>query len=243
MATAMGENRPAVFVVGDDDMFRNSAAGLLETENLDVKLVPSALQFVASDIPRTPSCIILDARKPGTSVLQFQSALRRWHCDVPVVCVTDHADIATPSGEPILLTAVRSALSRDAQRRETKRSIDRIRELYSTLTAREREVIVLVSEGLMNKQVAWQLGITEITVKVHRGNATRKMGARSFAELVRMLDALQGIRGAAFDPPRPARSPRMPLKWPHDRRQSCLVRDRIVNSIRAAVGEWLAFES
>jgi FixJ family two-component response regulator len=134
------------------------------------------------------------------------SCLRRSRCDVPIVCVTDSADIpAMPSetngvigevvDEPIMLSTVRSALKTDERRCESVKTADKIRKLYSELTLREQEVISMVSEGLMNKQIAWELGITKITVKVHRGNATRKMGGRSLPELVRMLDLVEPPKG------------------------------------------------
>lgn len=204
-------SKAAVFVMSDDDASRISIARLLKAEDLDVRLVPTALPLATSELPAKPSCVVLDARRPGISVLQFQFMLRRAGCNVPLVCVTDPADIQLPSGEtggeaewlsgePVLLAAVRSALTQDAQRRESEKSASQIGQLYAALTLREREVIALVCEGLMNKQIAWQLGISEITVKVHRGNATRKMGARSLADLVRMLDTLQPAKGRTLDP-------------------------------------------
>jgi FixJ family two-component response regulator len=194
----MEANRSSVFIVGGDDLFNASTACLFEADNLDVRMVPSASQVLSQDMALAPSCIVLDARKPGTSFLQFQSALQRSHFDVPLVCVTDDADLASLSGEPIVLTAIRSALSRDVHRRESAHSADQTRQLYARLTPCEREVMKLVSRGLMNKQIAWELGVSERTVKAHRGNARKKMGSRSLAELIRMLDAIQPAADEEF---------------------------------------------
>jgi FixJ family two-component response regulator len=183
-------DRLTVFIVGDD-VFKMSVARLFRNETVDVRRVSSNFQFGASNMSDTSRCIVLDARRPGISVLQFQSELRRARCEVPLVCVTDDSDISTPPAEPLLLAAVRSALLRDAQRRESEQSADQISGRYSTLTSREREVVARVGGGLMNKQIAGELGIAEITVKVHRGNANRKLGARSFADLIRMADVIK----------------------------------------------------
>jgi FixJ family two-component response regulator len=194
--------KPTVFVIGADQAFRTSMTGFLSTANMDVRPVSSASEFAAAEIPDVPSCIVLDVRMPGISGLQFQSGLQQMGREIPIVFVTDPADVPMPTstagsvpepraGAPMLLDAVCAALRQDAQRREAAQSAGKIRELFSALTAREREVIDMVGEGLMNKQVAWELGVSEITVKVHRGNAMRKLGTRSLATVVRMLDAVQ----------------------------------------------------
>jgi len=193
---------PTVFVIGADQAFRTSMTGFLSSANMDVRPLSSASEFVATETPDVPSCIVLDVRMPGISGLQFQRRLQQAGCEMPIVFVTDHADVPMTTratgldaerraGASMLLGAVCAALRQDAQRRESAQSAGKIRELFSALTAREREVIARVGQGLMNKQVAWELGVSEITVKVHRGNAMRKLGTRSLAAVVRMLDAVQ----------------------------------------------------
>jgi FixJ family two-component response regulator len=194
-----------VFVIDDDASLRESLSSLLRSIGLYVELFDSAAQFLKSKLPDVPSCLVLDVRLPGLSGLDFQAELIKNNVHVPIIFITGHGDIpmsvramkagaieflTKPLREQDLLDAVQAGLDRDRTRRESDRTVTELRSKYDSLTAREREVIGYVASGLMNKQIAGEIGISEITVKVHRGNLMRKMGARSLADLVRMVDAL-----------------------------------------------------
>jgi len=194
-----------VFVIDDDASLRESLSSLLRSIGLHVELFDSAAQFLKSKRPDVPSCLVLDVRLPGLSGLDFQAELIKNDIRVPIIFITGHGDIpmsvramkagaieflTKPLREQDLLDAVQTGLDRDRARRESDKTVTELRERYDSLTAREQEVIGYVASGLMNKQIAGEIGISEITVKVHRGNLMRKMGAKSLAELVRMVDVL-----------------------------------------------------
>jgi FixJ family two-component response regulator len=194
-----------VFVIDDDASLRESLSSLLRSIGLHVELFDSAAQFLKSKPPDVPSCLVLDVRLPGLSGLDFQAELIKKDVHVPIIFITGHGDIpmsvramkagaieflTKPLREQDLLDAVQAGLDRDRARRESDKTVKELRSKYDALTAREQEVIGYVASGLMNKQIAGEIGISEITVKVHRGNLMRKMGAKSLADLVRMVDAL-----------------------------------------------------
>jgi FixJ family two-component response regulator len=203
------EPAPLVCVVDDDLPVREALGSLLRSVGLRVKLFGSPGEFFDSDLPQEAGCLVLDIRMPGLSGLDFQDRLAKANIHMPIVFMTGHGDIpmsvkamkagaveflTKPLREQDLLDAVRVALEHDRARRESEKSVSNLRARVDRLTPREHEVLSLVSAGLMNKQVAGKLGVSEIMVKVHRGNVMRKMGAKSLADLVVMAEAL-GIRG------------------------------------------------
>jgi FixJ family two-component response regulator len=170
----------------------------------------SAPELLQSKLPEIVSCLVLDIRLPGVSGLEFQGSLFKAGIHIPIVFMTGHGDIpmsvkamkagavdflTKPFRDQDMLDAVTRALERDRQRREDEKAISKLRDLSETLTPREREILALVTAGLMNKQIAGELHVSEITVKIHRGHVMKKMGAGSLADLVRMAEAL-GIRHA-----------------------------------------------
>jgi FixJ family two-component response regulator len=172
---------------------------------LRVEVFASAREFLQSNRPDVPSCLVLDVRLPGLSGLDFQAELLKADIRIPIVFITGHGDIpmtvqamkagavdflAKPFRDQDLLDAVATAIQRDQQRREHDKMIAEMRAHFSSLTSREREIMALVASGLMSKQIAAQIGLSEITVKVHRSHLMKKMGARSVAELIRMAEAL-----------------------------------------------------
>jgi FixJ family two-component response regulator len=194
-----------VFVVDDDSSVRASLKSLLESIGLHVELFESADDFLKSNIPDTPCCLVLDVRLPGLSGLEFQEELAKAGLNFPIVFLTGHGDIpmtvqamkagaveflTKPCRDQDLLHAVRTALDRDRVRRRDQMHTARLRAQSDSLTAREKEVMAFVTAGLLNKQIAAEMDITEVTVKMHRGNIMRKMQARSLADLVRMADLL-----------------------------------------------------
>jgi FixJ family two-component response regulator len=194
-----------VFVVDDDSSVRASLKSLLESIGLHVELFESADDFLKSNIPDTPCCLVLDVRLPGLSGLEFQEELAKAGLNFPIVFLTGHGDIpmtvqamkagaveflTKPCRDQDLLHAVRTALDRDRVRRRDQMHAARLRAQSDSLTAREKEVMAFVTAGLLNKQIAAEMDITEVTVKMHRGNIMRKMQARSLADLVRMADLL-----------------------------------------------------
>ena len=201
-------NDSIVFVVDDDEDVRLALASLLQSVGLQVGLFGSANDFLHSKRPDVPGCLVLDVRLPGLSGLDFQSELAKSGIQIPIIFMTGHGDIpmsvkamkggaveflTKPFRDQDMLDAVQLALERDRARRANEQGNSDLKERLTTLTERELQVMILVISGMMNKQVAAQMGITEITVKVHRGNVMRKMGARSLPELVRMADQL-GVR-------------------------------------------------
>jgi FixJ family two-component response regulator len=181
---------------------------LLRSVGLQTTTFSSAAEFLSSHKPDMPSCLVLDVRLPGIGGIEFQAELAKANIRLPIIFITGYGDIpmtvqamkagaveflTKPFRDQDLLDAVRTGLYRDRARREREQAMSGVVAAYETLTLREKEVFPLVTSGLMNKQIAAKLGVSEITVKVHRGNITRKMGARSLAALVRMADLL-GIR-------------------------------------------------
>jgi FixJ family two-component response regulator len=200
---------PIVFVVDDDPDVREGLALLLQSVGLRSLAFRSAADFLQSKLPDEVSCLILDVRLPGLSGLDFQVELARSRIDIPIIFVTGHGDIpmsvramkagaveflTKPVREQDLLDAVRLALERDRARREHEKETRDLRTRFGALSAREQEVMGLVCAGLMNKQAAAEIGVSEVTVKVHRHNVMRKLGARSLADLVKMAGNL-GISG------------------------------------------------
>ncbi|WP_223507323.1 response regulator transcription factor [Pseudomonas sp. GL-RE-29] len=198
-------NEPIVFIVDDDAPLRESLGSLLRSIGLRVELFGSVDEFMKYNRPETASCMVLDVRLQGSSGLDFQNELAAHGINVPIVFITGHGDIAMtvramkagavdfltkPFREQDLIDAVCAAHARDKQRRESERYADQLRARHQTLSAREQTVMALAASGLMNKQIAGEIGLSEITVKIHRGQAMRKMGARSFADLVRMSEVI-----------------------------------------------------
>jgi FixJ family two-component response regulator len=212
MTSKATELPPAVFVVDDDASVREALDGLFRSIGLQAKTFGSAAEFLQNKLPDAPSCLVLDVRLPGLSGLDFQTELAAAGLHIPIVFMTGHGDIPMtvkamkagaveflpkPFRDQDMLDAVQQALERDRERRERNSGLAKLKSSFDTLTPREQEVMGLVTAGLMNKQVAGEIGVSEITAKVHRGNIMRKMGAKSLAELVRMADAL-GVRRPNF---------------------------------------------
>jgi FixJ family two-component response regulator len=196
---------PIVLVIDDDPDVREGLGALFESVNLQSKAFGSAPEFFQSKLPEKVSCLVLDVRLPGLSGLDIQTELAKVQIDIPIIFITGHGDIpmamkamkagaveflTKPLREQELLDAVRIALDRDRERRHRNESAHDLRSRFDTLTTREQEVMSLAAMGMMNKQVAAELGIVEVTVKVHRHKVMKKLGANSFADLVRMADAL-----------------------------------------------------
>ena len=200
--------KPIVFVVEDDASMSRALSNLFQSVGLQVEVFGAATEMLQSKLPDVASCVVLDVRLPGLSGLDFQTELAKANIHIPIVFMTGHGDIpmsvramkggaidflTKPFRDQDMLDAVMKAIERDRERREADRIVTDLRTLFETLSTREREVLALVSSGLMNKQVAAELGLAEITVKIHRGHIMKKMGARSLADLVRKAEAL-GIR-------------------------------------------------
>jgi FixJ family two-component response regulator len=204
-----GGEEPIVFIVDDDTSFREALRRLFRTVDLRTEVFGSATELLQSKLPDVPSCLVLDVRLPGLSGLDIQSELAKTDIHIPTIFMTGHGDIpmsvkamkagavdflTKPFRDQDMLDAVVAAIERDRRRREQARGVSELRALFESLSAREREVMALVTTGLMNKQVAAEVGLSEITVKIHRGNVMRKMGARTLADLVRMAESLEIAR-------------------------------------------------
>ena len=199
---------PIVLIIDDDESMRRALSNLFQSVGLEVELFGSASEMLQTKLPNVASCLVLDVRLPGLSGLDFQAELAKANIHIPIIFMTGHGDIpmsvramkggavdflTKPFRDQDMLDAVVTAIERDRKRREADEIVATLQTLLETLTPREREVLTLVSSGLMNKQVAAELGLAEITVKLHRGHIMRKMGAKSLADLVRKAETL-GIR-------------------------------------------------
>jgi FixJ family two-component response regulator len=202
------EEQPIVIVIDDDDLVREAVCDLLRSIGLPTKPFASVPEFLKWKLPEGPSCLVLDVRLPGLSGLDFQSELNKLNIQIPIVFMTGHGDIpmtvramkggavdflSKPFRDQDMLDAVQAAIERDRTRRQSATSTLKLRSAFDSLTSREQEIMSFVAAGFMNKQIASEIGVSEVTVKFHRGNLMRKMGAKSVAELVRMAEAL-GIR-------------------------------------------------
>jgi FixJ family two-component response regulator len=194
-----------VLVIDDDRDVREGLRDLFQSVNLQSKVFGAAPEFFRCKLPDKVSCLIVDVRLPGLSGLDFQTELAKVQIDIPIIFITGHGDIAMsvkamragavefltkPLREQDLLDAVRAALDRDRKRREHDKRTHNLRIRFGGLSPREIEVMTLVATGLMNKQTAAEIGISEVTVKVHRHNVMKKLAAKSFPDLVRMADIL-----------------------------------------------------
>jgi FixJ family two-component response regulator len=200
-----------VFVIDDDASLGASVSSLLRSVGLQARVFASTSEFLQEKRPNVPSCMVLDVRLPGVSGIDFQADLSKRNIHIPIVFMTGHGDIpmtvramkagaveflTKPFRDQDLLDAVQLALERDLSRIESEKAASGLKSKFETLTPREREIMALVASGLMNKQVAGKVGLSEITVKVHRGRVMQKMGAKTLADLVRIAEAL-GIRAPA----------------------------------------------
>ena len=201
-----------VFVVEDDASVCRALSNLFESVGLQVEVFGSASEMLQGKLPDVASCLVLDVRLPGLSGLDFQTELAKANIHIPIIFMTGHGDIpmsvramkggaidflTKPFRDQDMLDAVVKAIEHDRERREADRIVTDVRTLFETLSTREREVMALVSSGLMNKQVAAELGLAEITVKIHRGHVMKKMGARSLADLLRQAELLGISRNKA----------------------------------------------
>jgi FixJ family two-component response regulator len=201
----MGNADPSVLLIDDDPEFRDSVARLLRTVGLHTREFSSVPDFLKADPPEGPTCLVLDVRMPGGSGLELQRDLAAANRQVPIIFITAHADVpmtvqamkggaieflTKPFRDQDLLDAVEAGLARDRARRESERALAALRERFDTLSSRERDIMLHVVAGRLNKQIAHDIGIAESTVKVHRTNLMRKMKARSLPELSRMADTL-----------------------------------------------------
>ncbi|QJD92683.1 response regulator transcription factor [Duganella dendranthematis] len=194
-----------VYIVDDEAQLRDAISSLLRSVGMQVAAFPSVAAFLAEPRRDLTSCLLLDVRLQGLSGLDFQAELNRDGVALPIIFMTGHGDIpmsvramkagavdflAKPFRDQDLLDAIHTALAADQARRLRDQASDGLTARYATLTPREREIMALAARGLMNKQIAGEVGTSEITVKIHRGNAMRKMQAKTFADLVRMAEAL-----------------------------------------------------
>jgi FixJ family two-component response regulator len=201
----MGEANPSVLVIDDDPEFRDSVARLLRTVGLHARQFSSVPDFLKADPPDGPTCLVLDVRMPGRSGLELQSELVAANRQVPIIFISAHADVpmtvqamkggaieflTKPFRDQDLLDAIEAGLARDRARRESDRALAALKGRFGMLSSREREIMLGVVTGRLNKQIANDIGIAVSTVKVHRTNLMRKMKARSVPELIRMADRL-----------------------------------------------------
>jgi len=194
-----------VFVVDDDASMRGAVSNLIRSVGFQVEAFTSAQEFLASTRPDTPCCLILDVRLPQVSGLDIQAELTKAQIHIPIIFVTGHGDVpmsvkamkagaveflTKPFRDQDLLDAVKVALERSRVSRTNEKAISELKTKFQTLTPREQQVMAWVTGGYLNKQIAAEIGVTEITVKVHRGNVMRKFGTKSLAELVKIADVL-----------------------------------------------------
>jgi FixJ family two-component response regulator len=202
----MPDAKPTVLIIDDDVELRNSLERLLRSMGLDAQLFASVSDFLQSDLPDGPACLVLDVRLPGQSGLDFQRELAAANRELPIIFITGHGDIpmsvqamkggaieflTKPFRDQDLLDAIQLGLSRDRDRRENDEALAGLKERFGSLSPREREIMIQVARGRLSKQIAGDIGIAEATVKVHRSRAMRKMNARSLPELGRMADKLK----------------------------------------------------
>lgn len=214
MTTDSEKDRPIVYVIDDDKSVRDSLEDLLASVGLRSMLFASTQDFVRSERPDASACIVLDVRMPGLSGLDFQEEMGSLCIHIPVVFITAHGDIpmsvramkagaveflTKPFREQDLLDAIQQSITRDRARRQESGVKEELRRRYASLSDGEREVMDLVVKGLLNKQIAGKLEVSEITVKVRRGQVMRKMGADSLADLVRFAERIHGTESEALD--------------------------------------------
>jgi FixJ family two-component response regulator len=203
------DQKSIVHVVDDDPSMREALQDLFLTIGLESRTYAAAQDFLATAVPDSPGCLVIDIRLPDMNGLDFQAQLSQTGVLLPVVIMTGYGDIAMsvramkrgavdflpkPFKDQDMLDAVLAAIERDRERRAAEGDVSKMQERFGTLSAREQQVMLLVTDGKMNKQVAGDLGISEITVKIHRGAVMRKMGARTLADLIRMADAIKPKR-------------------------------------------------
>jgi FixJ family two-component response regulator len=208
-ANANFDASPKVLIIEDDPALRNSLGRLLRSVGLDVELFASVPEFLQSDRPDTPACLVLDVRSPGKSGLDFQRDLAAENIRLPIIFITGHGDIpmsvqAMKAGaiefltksirDQDLLDAIQLGLDRDRARRRSEKALRALEERFKTLSPREREIVAEVARGRLSKQIAGDFGISETTVKVHRSNLMRKLKVRSLTELTRIADKLKLVQ-------------------------------------------------
>ena len=212
----MTDEAPVVYIVDDDISVRDAVSNLLRTVGLKVETFATAQEFLARSGPETPRCLVLDVRLPGFSGLDLQRHLTQANLDIPIIFITAHGDIrmsvqamkagaveflAKPFRDQDLLDAVMQAIDRDREARSHRAETAEVRQLYEGLSSRQREVMALVVQGLLNKQIAGRLGTSEATIKLHRGQLMRKMRADSVAALIRMAEKIGLSSGTPPAPP------------------------------------------